>query len=124
MNCSTPAARASSITCCRIGRSTMVSISFGIALVAGRKRVPRPATGNTALRNLFIGPANPSTGRRQVERIVPAKLGPAEAVILADRPFDRSLGQHLIGGRRRRGGGRLGRDPLGRGRTQRLAVAA
>src|SRR6478672_10480416 len=28
----------------------MVSISFGIALVAGRTRVPRPATGNTALR--------------------------------------------------------------------------
>src|SRR3990172_940210 len=32
------------------GRSTTVSISFGIALVAGRKRVPSPATGNTALR--------------------------------------------------------------------------
>jgi hypothetical protein len=26
------------------------SISFGIALVAGRKRVPNPATGKTALR--------------------------------------------------------------------------
>src|SRR5689334_11659786 len=32
----------------------MVSISFGIALVAGRTRVPRPATGNTALR-IFMG---------------------------------------------------------------------
>src|ERR1041384_1425922 len=32
------------------GRSTTVSISFGMALVAGRKRVPRPATGKTALR--------------------------------------------------------------------------
>ena len=32
------------------GRSTTVSISLGIALVAGRKRVPRPATGKTALR--------------------------------------------------------------------------
>src|SRR5215218_8597485 len=40
------------------GLSTMGSISFGCALVAGRKRVPRPATGNTALvtwLNLFIG---------------------------------------------------------------------
>src|SRR3954470_11340103 len=32
------------------GLSTKVRISFGIALVAGRMRVPRPATGNTALR--------------------------------------------------------------------------
>src|SRR5262245_51557617 len=32
------------------GRSTMVSISFGTALLAGRNRVPSPATGNTALR--------------------------------------------------------------------------
>ncbi len=31
--------------------STTVSISFGTALVAGRKRVPRPATGNTAFRS-------------------------------------------------------------------------
>src|SRR5204863_4166146 len=36
------------------GRSTMVSISFGIALVAGRKRVPRPATGRTAFRRRGI----------------------------------------------------------------------
>jgi len=33
-----------------MGLSTTESISFGEALVAGRKRVPRPATGNTALR--------------------------------------------------------------------------
>src|SRR5687768_1322388 len=45
-----PASRASSTTYWINGRSTMVSISFGIALVAGRTRVPRPATGNTALR--------------------------------------------------------------------------
>jgi hypothetical protein len=32
----------------------MGSISFGIALVAGKKRVPIPATGNTALRIGFI----------------------------------------------------------------------
>src|SRR6202035_2972160 len=32
------------------GLSTTGSISLGLALVAGRKRVPRPATGNTAVR--------------------------------------------------------------------------
>src|ERR1039458_5575793 len=37
-----------------IGLSTIGSISLGWALVAGRKRVPRPAAGNTALRT-FMG---------------------------------------------------------------------
>src|SRR6187551_3958827 len=50
MKCSMPAALASSTTCWISGRSTTVSISLGIALLAGRKRVPSPATGNTALR--------------------------------------------------------------------------
>src|SRR5580698_4143360 len=44
-----PAAMASSTAYWISGLSTMGSISFGLALVAGRKRVPRPATGNTAL---------------------------------------------------------------------------
>src|SRR5204863_8854446 len=48
-----PAALASSIAYWISGLSTTVSISFGIALVAGRKRVPSPATGNTALRTRF-----------------------------------------------------------------------
>src|ERR1700704_3775154 len=43
-----PAARASSTAYWISGLSTTGSISFGLALVAGRKRVPRPATGNTA----------------------------------------------------------------------------
>src|SRR5262245_14617439 len=54
MKCSMPASRASSTTCWISGRSTTVSISFGIALVAGRKRVPSPATGNTALRMRLV----------------------------------------------------------------------
>src|SRR5580693_8764078 len=37
-----------------MGLSTSGSISFGWALVAGRKRVPRPAAGKTALRT-FMG---------------------------------------------------------------------
>ncbi len=43
-----PAAAASSTAYWISGLSTIGSISFGLALVAGRKRVPRPATGNTA----------------------------------------------------------------------------
>src|SRR4051812_49497598 len=54
MKCSMPASLASSTTYWINGLSTMVSISLGIALVAGRTRVPRPATGKTALR-IFIG---------------------------------------------------------------------
>jgi hypothetical protein len=50
-----PEATASSITYWMIGLSTSGSISFGCALVAGRKRVPEPAAGNTALRNLAEG---------------------------------------------------------------------
>src|SRR6478672_2712214 len=47
---SQPAARASSTPYWMMGLSTNGSISLGCALVAGRKRVPRPAAGNTALR--------------------------------------------------------------------------
>src|SRR5262249_18822634 len=54
MKCSIPASLASSTTYWIKGLSTIVSISFGIALVAGRTRVPRPATGKTALR-IFMG---------------------------------------------------------------------
>jgi len=31
-----------------LGLSTTVNISFGMALVAGKKRVPKPATGKIA----------------------------------------------------------------------------
>src|SRR6201985_2290438 len=44
-----PAAIASSTAYWISGLSTTGNISFGLALVAGKKRVPRPATGNTAL---------------------------------------------------------------------------
>ena len=45
-----PARAASSTMYCSAGRSTTGSSSLGTALVAGRKRVPIPATGMTALR--------------------------------------------------------------------------
>src|SRR5713101_3833128 len=47
---SRPEATASSTTYWMVGLSTRGSISFGWALVAGRKRVPSPAAGKTALR--------------------------------------------------------------------------
>src|SRR5688572_13339153 len=50
MTCSIPAATASSTAYWMIGLSTSGSISLGCALVAGRKRVPQPAAGKTALR--------------------------------------------------------------------------
>jgi hypothetical protein len=54
-----PAARASSMAYWISGRSTRGSISLGTDLVAGRKRVPRPATGNTAVRmRLGMGPSS------------------------------------------------------------------
>src|SRR2546425_2522413 len=43
-----PAAAASSTAYWISGLSTIGSISFGLALVTGRKRLPSPATGNTA----------------------------------------------------------------------------
>src|SRR5580700_9215325 len=49
-----PEAMASSTPYWMMGLSTSGSISFGWALVAGKKRVPRPAAGNTALRT-FMG---------------------------------------------------------------------
>src|SRR6266850_6883337 len=45
-----PAESASSTAYWIRGLSTTGSISLGLALVAGRNRVPRPATGNTAVR--------------------------------------------------------------------------
>ena len=49
-----PAATASSTAYWISGLSTMGSISFGLALVAGRNRVPSPATGNTATSMRFF----------------------------------------------------------------------
>src|SRR5258708_28867194 len=52
MMCSMPEATHSSTTYWICGLSTTVSISLGWAFVAGKKRVPRPAAGKTALRTL------------------------------------------------------------------------
>ena len=49
MNSLIPAARASSIAYWMSGLSTKVIISLGTDFVAGKKRVPKPATGKMAL---------------------------------------------------------------------------
>src|SRR5256885_3806482 len=49
-----PAAAASSSAYWMSGLSTTGIISFGLALVTGRKRLPKPATGNTAFLSLAI----------------------------------------------------------------------
>src|SRR3954466_1085196 len=54
-----PAAAASSTAYWMRGLSTTGSISFGLALVTGRNRLPRPATGNTALRSLACMSSEP-----------------------------------------------------------------
>jgi hypothetical protein len=54
MNSSIPAAWASSTAYWISGLSTTGSISFGIALVAGKNRVPRPPTGKMALRTRIV----------------------------------------------------------------------
>ena len=59
ITCSMPAATASSTAYWITGLSTSGSISFGWALVAGRKRVPQPAAGKTALRTRM----EPRSGR-------------------------------------------------------------
>src|SRR5262245_61599043 len=50
---SSPDATASSTTYWMVGLSTSGNISLGCALVAGRKRVPSPAAGNTAFLTLM-----------------------------------------------------------------------
>src|ERR1700748_15445 len=70
------ASLASSTTYWIRGLSTMVSISFGIALVAGRTRVPRPATGKTALR-IFMDDQDFQSERGRQDMLV-AGLAPVK----------------------------------------------
>src|ERR1051325_8616028 len=91
MNCSSPASLASSTAYWTTGLSTTGSISLGTALVAGRKRVPMPATGKTAFRTGFglammhrvygrdflayIGGERPHFGQKRVQRKTNASTG-------------------------------------------------
>src|SRR5688572_32690134 len=80
---STPEATASSTPYWMIGLSTRGSISLGWALVAGRKRVPRPAAGNTALRTRwrFVWPME-SMLARGAQAPVLSSPAPEAALVL------------------------------------------
>src|SRR5437879_3258392 len=75
---SQPEAMASSTPYWMMGLSTMGSISLGWALVAGRKRVPRPAAGMTALRILmpFILPQRGIRRRHALDAPLSYVVGP------------------------------------------------
>src|SRR5271166_4777508 len=66
------------------GLSTSGSISFGCAFVAGRKRVPSPAAGKTALRTFGI-----------IKTIVSGELKPAEEI--EGGKFERITGERERG---------------------------
>src|SRR5688572_22508088 len=128
--CSIPASSASSTAYWMSGRSTTVSISLGTALVAGRKRVPRPATGKTAFLTFFnivsgksCAPAA-SVGRGKVEGVVLALLRAAQPVILAGRAGMGRRCQKLVGGRRPGGHGGTRRHALTGLGLKRLHIAA
>src|SRR5688572_15253539 len=70
MNSLIPAARASSIAYCTSGRSTSGRISFGTDFVAGRNRVPKPATGSTALETLTVISSIPQNASANVGCVV------------------------------------------------------
>src|SRR6185295_14124283 len=78
-----PAATASSMTYWMMGLSTRGSISLGCALVAGRKRVPRPAAGKTALRIDMDANATTATGRPTAHAI----LGDPESGSMLDLKY-------------------------------------
>src|SRR6185436_5963600 len=100
---SRPEATASSTTYWMVGLSTRGSISFGWALVAGRKRVPRPAAGKTALRTLdtkrlLVSPNSEDKCRRM-----------HEAAQSRHGPFDRRTSNNI--GVPHRGLHRIAVDP-------------
>src|SRR5438045_416019 len=74
-----PAAAASSTAYWMSGLSTTGSISLGLALVTGRKRVPSPATGNTALVTLEMAIAIPAWWRIRASCARPAFARDIEA---------------------------------------------
>src|SRR5512134_3964848 len=75
-----PAATASSTAYWMSGLSTIGIISFGLALVAGRKRLPKPATGNTAfvIARIAVSSLQERSQTLLVEHRHAERLGPGE----------------------------------------------
>src|SRR6266436_8482030 len=78
--CSMPFCTSSSTTYCTIGLRATGSISFGCDLVAGRRRVPTPATGTIAL--LITSRLYLMEGKEKAN----GRSGTARATAAADRP--------------------------------------
>src|SRR5580698_4897556 len=73
------------------GLSTSGSISLGCALVAGRKRVPSPAAGKTALRTLgIIRTIVAEEGARSQEPECRSEWRSAQISSLGGRPLEAS----------------------------------
>src|SRR6266705_2671208 len=81
------------------GLSTIGIISFGLALVAGRKRLPMPATGNTAFVTLLT---NPLLGHFSQARLIDD--GDTELARLLELAPRFVAGHHIIGLLRNRAG--------------------
>src|SRR5512141_2152200 len=105
-----PAATASSAAYWMSGLSTTGSISLGDALVAGRKRVPRPATGNTA----FVIFCMKSLCAQELEELLFVQHRDAEFLRLVEFRAGFLAGHHVIGLLRYRAGDLAARglDPL------------
>src|SRR5919202_1151434 len=98
-----PAATASSTTYWIAGLSTTGSISFGVAFVAGKNRVPRPAAGITAL--VTAGPSgrctsascgavlDPAAPSADAERVLERLVECSVERVVAGRPRDGYLGE-------------------------------
>ena len=107
-----PARTASSTTNWIAGLSTTGSISFDCALVAGRKRVPRPAAGMTALWTVAIGLLSSSASalRPRSRRPMLSRGGrrrgrrwpPTPPTSPPGRPGDRGADRHRGDGEQRR----------------------
>src|SRR5258706_11614304 len=103
-----PAAAASSTAYWISGLSTIGSISFGLALVTGRNRLPRPATGNTAFLSLAcMGPIlffSGSKGLQQVGELFLVQHGDAQLAGLVELAARVFAGHPVVGLLRHRAG--------------------
>src|SRR5262249_41646175 len=89
---SSPDATASSTTYWMVGLSTSGNISLGCALVAGRKRVPSPAAGNTAFLTLMNQPpSSTATTRPNGPSCVPSQTSWAHGLVVRSAHLDSEL---------------------------------
>src|SRR5919204_1372662 len=86
-----PAAAASSTAYWMSGLSTTGIISFGLALVTGRKRLPKPATGNTAFLSFGI------TAPQHFAQLLLIDDRHAEAARLLKLAARLRAGHHVVG---------------------------